>query len=72
MTVVSARWPLSHTGQAKPFSLPVGCYAKHSPITILIRGSFRRGTHGNTLPIVAKLPECTGTEFPLLKCLRTH
>jgi len=36
------------------------------------QGSFRGGTRGNAVPIVEKLPECMGTAFPLLKCLRTH
>jgi len=30
-----------------------------------------RGTRGNVVPIVKKLPKSMGTAFPLLKCLRT-
>jgi len=37
----------------------------------LTQGSFRRGTRGNAVPVVEKLPERKGTGFPLLKCLRT-
>ena len=35
-------------------------------------GVISRGTRGNAVPIVEKLPERMGTVFPLLKCLRTH
>jgi len=31
-----------------------------------------RGTRGNAVFIVEKLPEHTGTAFPLLKCLGTN
>jgi len=30
-----------------------------------------RGTRGNAVPIVKKIPKRMGTTFPLLKCLRT-
>ena len=38
-----------------------------------MQGSFWERTRGNGVPlIVEKLPERMGTEFPLLKCLRTR
>ena len=36
------------------------------------REAFRGGRRWNAVPIVEKLPELTGTAFPLLKCLQTH
>jgi len=33
-----------------------------------VRGHFEGGTRGNAVPIVGKLPDRTGTAFPLIKC----
>jgi len=37
-----------------------------------IPGDISKGTHGNAVTITGKLPERTGTAFPLFKCLITH
>ena len=35
-------------------------------------GAISRGTRGNAVPVVKKLPGRMGMAFPMLKCLRTH